>query len=272
MNYRPFVVVFVIFIVLASGCDSLTIEEIANTSVAQTRTARSPRERTGTVLPPTLTASTKAASPSPSETPVPPTVTSTTTLSPTPDLRVIDQDPRQFLMEEEDLPSEPNYYLPSSNWISPHRNYEVISELGTEVGEEYINRTGRLDGWWVTYRKGASRIQAPDEIYHNIVKYETAAGAKLTVREYNLATRSDEYQILDQGIEFGDANVVMVAEDVLSDGTQQITYRIETAYRNFVSVVVATGSEGEIDFPFVETIARKMIEKLGEAPLDSPQD
>jgi hypothetical protein len=262
---------FFLLIFLLPACNPLSIDDLAYTAVAKTKTVKANLLETPTqdfhqnqLLTPTII-NDKTTTPNYAPTLFPPT----STYTPTPDLRVIDMDPRNFLLEKTELPIEPNYYIPGSNWMSPHRNYEVINELGEEFGGDYIDQTGRLDGWVVTYRKGLSRVLAPIEIYHNIIKYKDSQGALLAVREFNLGIRDSSFNYLDSGEELGDLTVVLLAEEVNAFGEVILTYRIETAYRNFVSIIMMVGEKDEIQYEFVENIAYKIINLLEDAPLSA---
>lgn len=268
-----FIAMILVLALSLSACGVSSIEELADTAVAQTKTARLPKS---TKSPTSTKQGGAEAIPETKEPPQDETLvitpSPTATQTPTPDVRVIKSTPRSFLLDRSDLPEEANYYIPSSNWISPQRNYEVIYELGELLGREYIERTGRLDGWWVIYRRGTSRVLAPAEVYHNIVMYQDAGGARLTVKEYNLGTREDRFEYLDLGQDLGDVSVVMFYGTVDTGGRRQVTYRIETAYRNYVSVIMVTGQENDTDYEFAETIAWKILQKLEQADVENPEN
>jgi hypothetical protein len=234
---------------------------------------------TSTALPtdtPTATPSptfTLTLSDTPTETPEP-TRTSTQTPSdtptPTPDLRVIAVEPGDLLLSYDDLPTEANYYLPDPSWISTHPNSEVIAGWGEEEGQEYLAKTGRIDGWWVRFYRGADTAIAPEVVYQNIIQYKTAEGAQLTLLDYNCILRNecDGYSFVEREYtDLGDVNIGMIFKEMQSNGENIVLYYVQSAYRNYVSIIYGWGWEKEVDFNIVEEIARIALEKLKAAPL-----
>jgi hypothetical protein len=252
-------------------------ERTQQTALAQTEAAQP--TATYTALPsdtPTLTPSpTFSLTPSltPTETPEPtgtPTQTPSGTPTPTPDLRVIAVEPAEFLISYDDLPVEAAYFLPDSTWISQHPNSEVIAAWGEEAGQAYLEKTGRIDGWWVRFYKGAQEVTAPEVIYQNIVQYKTSQGAQLTITDYNCIARQecDEYTFVERDYaDLGDVTIGMLSKEMQPEGENIVWYYIQTAYRNYVSNIYGLGWEKDVDFETVEDIARIALEKLKAAPL-----
>ena len=207
--------------------------------------------------------------PQPTDTPTitePPTPTSTTT--PTPDLRVITESSEKFLLQAEDLPREGEYYLPDADWISPMRNAEIISIWGKAEGEKYLEKSGRLDGWLVYYLRGSSTFRSPEQIYHNIVQYQSAEGAQLSVREFNYVEREEsDWEYMEEEIYLGDVSVALISKEMQPDGRYLVDININTAYRNYASIVIGYGWEHEVTLEYMMNIAGIVLEKLKAAPL-----
>jgi hypothetical protein len=181
---------------------------------------------------------------------------------------VIDADPKKFLLDLKDLPPEAKYYLPNSEWISPHRNSEIISGWGVEEGRTYLERTGRIDGWWVIYKRGTLTVTAPEEIYDNVVLYHTIEGAELIISEFsNCVDRDSGYVLVESDVQIGDFTNVCTYKEMQSSGEYRIWYRIEFTYRNYYHAVAGWGWESEVKAEFVEKIARTLLAKLEAAPL-----
>lgn len=264
---------FILLVGLLTACSSGPSEDAIQTAIQQTQaanptsTSTSEPTRTPTETPrPTVTAtSTPTATETPTETP---------TATPTPDLRIIKEDPQKLLLVPEDLPKEAQYFLPNSGWISPHRNSEILSGWGVEEGREYLERTGRIDGWWVYYARGSKTITAPEEIYCNVIMYQTAEGARITVDEYNLILSSRDkgrYSFVeDVSIDVGDTNAFMWTKEMQPSGKNKVNYRLEFSYRNYVVALGFYGWEYDVTMEFVEDTARTMLEKLEAAPLLEP--
>jgi hypothetical protein len=227
------------------------------TAIAQTAAARP----TDIPLPTPTVPPAPTATPEPSPTPLP---------SPTPDLRVIDTDPRNLLLIREDLPPEAKYFLPNSTWISPHRNSEVVSGWGVEEGRTYLEQTGRIDGWWVSFERGTSTVNSPEEIYDNVVLYRTAEGAMLVMEEFSSCKNPDnEYSLVDPAPAIGDATNACVHKEMQSSGENRVTYRIEFVTRNVYHAVVGWGWEREVKGDYIADVARVLLAKVEQAPLAS---
>jgi hypothetical protein len=191
------------------------------------------------------------------------------------DSRIIEAEPSVFLLQPEDLPADAAYFLPEAGYSGPFHNTEVVSGWGAERGWDYLQRTGRLDGYWVDYVRGVEAAAAPEEFFCNIVKFETAEGALLSLNEYNLVAMAipgdAHWDFVDRpAIRLGDANIILETREVQPNGESKIWYRIEFSYRNFVAVVAGWGREDEVQHEFIEAAARTVLEKMRSAPLSGP--
>lgn len=250
-------------------------ESVIATAIAQTQTAQ----------PVSLPSSTASHTPSPTNTtqptdtptltftPLPTlTFTATATLTPTPDLRVIDTDPKLLLMTVEDLPSEGKYFLPNSQWISPHRNSEVVSGWGIEEGRKYLEETGRVDGWWVYYKRGTKTVNLPDEVSDNVVLYKTAAGARLLIDKYSDCRdpkniRDYGYVELQDAPQVGDASIWCQWKEMQPNGKYLVKIFLEFTYKNVFHGIDGFGWENEVLPETLEEIANNLLAKLEVAPL-----
>lgn len=255
-------VIISIIAIFVSGCQPS--ETAIQTAMAETQNALP--TLTKTVLPTKTSTLTNTPEPTPTETEIP---SSTPTPSPTPDERIIEIGPEVFLLEKEDLPQDAKYYLPGSSWKSPHRNSEIISGWGREEGQKYLEETGRIDGWVVYYARGTSTVRAPEQIYHNIIQYETVHGAQIAM-EMESPNVDVVYQIVDDDYELGDKTMISKFREMQPSGEYRIIYSVETAYRNYQSRVSGWGWEKEFDLEYVIQIAEIALNKLKEAPLVSP--
>jgi hypothetical protein len=259
-----------LLLILLAACSQS--EAGIQTAIAQTQAAQL------TAVPPTATlAPTETLTPestatntsTPTETP---TLTPTETPTATPDLRVILVESREFLLEKGDLPVDSQYYLPGAGWISPHHNEEILSGWGNEEGRAYLEATGRVDGWWIHYKRGSQAITAPEQVYHNIIQYETSEGAQLTVTDYNQVLRAPEdgRQMLDEEVDLGDVSVVFVWKEVQSSGKVLVWLALEISYRNYVSIVQGYGWEDEVRLEFLIEVQQTILDKLAAAELSEP--
>jgi len=243
---------------------------------AATATATSvPPSATATLVPPSTTATktlapTDTPVPSPTNTPTPtetPTATPTASPTATPDLRIIEVESKHFLLESKDLPKESQYFLPNSGWISPDLNTEILSGWGQEEGMVYLEATGRIEGYWVYLARGSVSVRAPEEIYHNIIRYETAQGAILTITEYS---KRPGYELIDTELAIGDLSYVYFDSETQPNGRNKVWYSIDTAYRNYVSNIRGFGWEEDVTPKYMKMVGQIIIDKLEAAPLVEP--
>jgi len=228
-------------------------EEAMATALAQTLAAAA------TATPEPTATATPTPTASPSSTPAP---------TPTPDLRVIDTDPAKLLLQRGDLPAESKYYLPNSFWTSPLRNSEIVSGWGVEAGREYLEKTGRVDGWEVSFARGVSTYTAPEEIYDNVVLYKGAEGARLIMAEFGTCVDPDsDYRPVETDLHIGDATNVCTYREMQSSGEARVWYRVEFIYRNVYHAVLGWGWEKDVRPEFVEGVARTLLARLEAAPL-----
>ena len=190
---------------------------------------------------------------------VPPTGTQVPTATPiptsTPDLSIITADPKNFLLELEDLPIVGKYYLPKDG-LSPYRNSEIIQRLGTEKGEKYIQETGRLDGWIVTYERGVRIQTIPKVIIDNISMFQTIEGAQLSINN-DVGTLSSNYKEIVLPVTLGD-----FSRGFSYSRNNLVNYVYYFSYKNYVHVLEFRGTENEVTLGFVEEIANKLLDKL----------
>jgi hypothetical protein len=225
------------------------------TAIAQTQIAAP----TNTIIPPTEI---------PTETP---TVPPSPTPSPTPDLRIIGttENPSNFLLALSDLPAEGSYSLPGTGWIGKLHNSQIIQEYGAEAGNKYVNETGRVDGWWVTYKRGSSAGIYPQQIYDNVILFQTSAGAQLMLAKYadpnSPVGAKTNFTEIQGSKTIGDLSKVLIKKD-----SEHVWYDIVFTYRNYGHVVEAYGLASEVQPEFVESIADILLKELQSAPLSVP--
>lgn len=207
------------------------------------------------IIEPTIT-----STPIPSETPSP---------SPTPDVRVFDIDPRNLLLEKDDLPINGSYFLPDAGWISPVRNFEIVSSWTVEEGQEYLAETGRIDGWLVYYKRGKSGELLPEQIGDNVVIFSSIEGARTLIEKFSDRRVSEEdYKEIETPI-IGDISRTFIKEEVNSSGEKRVTLLLSFSYRNISHSLVIFGWEKEVSMAIIEDIAKNLIAKLDELPLSN---
>jgi hypothetical protein len=260
---KHFYAILLIVVLFVSGCQPS--ETAIQTALAQTQAANP--TSTFTPIPSTETPTTTPTATSTATS----TETPTITPSPTPDLRVIQLDPKEFLLQKLDLPLDAKYYLPGPGWTDPVTNEEIVGGWTVEKGRAYLAETGRINGWEIDYKRGSNIVIAPEEIYNEAVLFKTTAGAQIVITKY------DDRYITEYGYtevpnppEIGDTTRVFIYKKMQSSGEYRIWYEIDFSYLNYVQVVTGYGWEHEVKPEYVENIARILLAKLQAAPLSNP--
>ena len=265
MNKITLIVILTLFLSACASGTPTTDPSSVQTAIAQTAAVNpissSTPLHTETPLPTATPTSTETSTPTSTSNP-------TETPSPTPDLRVIDADPYTFLLKAEDLPEDAYYYLPNSEWISPHRNYEVISGWGVDEGRAYLAATGRVDGWWVYYERGTNTVIAPEEIYDNPVLFRSTEGAQLLITQYGTCVDPDKkYKPVQTDLIVGDMANMCMSREMQSSGEYKIRLIIEFSYRNVAHQLAGLGWEKEVKLDYLADVARTLLAKLEAMPL-----
>jgi hypothetical protein len=204
------------------------------------------------------------------------TATNTPTSTATPDMRVIAEDPSEFLLDQQDLPLEGKYYTPNSTWTSLQTNEEIISNRGVKEGREYVINTGRVVGWFAYRQRGTRTVRMPDEAGCGVYLYKTMAGAELALEKYIDNIYNSPFAgwvLLERNIDgLGGAYKVYTKHKIAPGGEKNTDIEIHFIYRNVA--VNCNGwayNEDDVTLEFVENMARKTYEKLKAAPLVLPE-
>jgi len=241
-------ILFLIFVIFIAGCQPS--ETVVQTAIAQTQVAF-----------PTATQI-------PTDTPMP-TSTATIIPSPTPDIRLIDIDPRKLLLQTSDLPNEGKYYLPGEGWTSPLLNSEIISSWTVEKGEAYLAETGRIDGWFVNYKRGSSNVILPEEFYDNVVIYSKIEGSQIVVTKYgDRYITEDSFNEIDTP-QVGDLTRAFKKSETNSSGETRVWIKLIFSYRNVFHDVTVWGWEKEVSLDYAVSVANKLVEGLKQLPLSN---
>jgi hypothetical protein len=111
-------------------------------------------------------------------------------------------------------------------------------------------------------------VNAPEEIYNNVVLYRSADGAKLVLEEFSSCKDPDnEYTQVDPAPTIGDSANACIHKEMQSSGENRVTYRIEFIVRNVFHAVVGWGWEREVQAEYIADVARALLAKAEQAPL-----
>jgi hypothetical protein len=222
---------------------------------------------------PTLTSKpTQTPDPTPTSTPRP---TPTFTPQPTPtvpvDTRIVDDEPKKFILTKLDLPKSADYIIPNSGWSSPYSNTEVSIELGGEEGKKFLSDSGRVTGWEEGFRRRSKSVGEtyPYELELLTHQFKTVDGAKYLMDQV----------IAEQGyheFDFPSGDPSLIDESTFEGG--KFTYfaghtvdslSLAVQHRNMVVILDLFGFEGtgEVTQEFAIEMMNKIISKIDKAEL-----
>jgi hypothetical protein len=259
-KHIPTILLIIMITILMDACPhGLTFR----TDIPRTQAANS--TTTITLVPPTNT---------PTETPTKaltevPTITPSSTL----DILSLQENLKEFLVQESDLPPLANYstYFHLPLIVS---NENISQNMGGD-GNEYLAETGRIDGWevYVDFEGDPNLAIAPFSLYNQVALFNTIEGAQLAITKY-----SDRY-ITENGFtednrpfKNGDVNRAFYMRYLEQTNSSQysLKYIIVFSYRNVLETVQENGMERPIDPIFMADIAQRLLTKLQASPLINP--
>ncbi len=219
--------------------------------------------------------STQVPTATPTETPPPTaTATSTPTPEPTPDTRVIDVNPRKLSTIDGVLPEDGSFYLTDE---TPHRNSEILSSWGVEEGRQYLEESGRVDGWTTRYTRGTRTVFAPEFVQANAVIYESLDGprASASLRENDEPCTDQEaalqgwgLTVLEEGFVGGtSSSYLCLFRQMQSSGKNYHVFYADIDIRNVGLQVWAGGLEDEFSQAWVMSFLEAYVDYVRSFPL-----
>lgn len=209
-----------------------------------------------------VTTMSESVTPASEPTAIPPTAIPAATPTETPDLRVIDASPRSVILTRQELPPEGRFYLIDE---SPTRNSEMISGWGTNEGALYLDQSGRVDGWEVTYARGTATTRVPEFLWFNAVVYKTTDGPIVTERV--LGRCSEDWIELESPSLDETTTVLCVWREMQPNGKNLVSYMLDLSHRNFKIQMWVRGYEDSFDLEWLLTVAQIQLDKLFLLPL-----
>lgn len=211
----------------------------------------------------------------PTET-VPPSLTPTTTitLTPTPDLRVIDVDPAEMLITIEDFGDNVVYFSIGPGSIplrvQASRNWELSRDYGENVSAAYIESSGRIDGKISLLQTASTSTDMPEFVISQAVIFQTAAGPQVDRSEVKQVTSCNPEFMETKTINLG-ITAIYCYSPVNIGGVSSLDlyeyYNISGSYKNIIFGVTAFGKENSFSEEIVFGLAEMMLEKIYKMPL-----
>jgi len=202
-----------------------------------------------------------------------PTEVPTRTLSPTLDLLSLQENLKEFLVQESDLPPLANY---TSSFHSPEfiSNADFSQSMGAD-GNEYSGETGRIHGWEleVDFEGDPDLAIAPFLLSNQVDLFNTLEGAQLALARFADRHITENGFTEDHSLfTNGDVNRAFYLryQEQADSGQYSLKYIIVFSYRNVVEIVQESGLERPIDPIFLADIAQRLLVRLQASPLINP--
>ena len=169
---------------------------------------------------------------------------------------------KEDLLKDEELKKD-KYYLPNRLWIERLTNAKIVSQWTVEKGTEYLAATGRVEGWFVVFKRGSTAVVAPEEIGDNVVLFRTSEGALALLNTYsNCSALDTEFVLVESSFKVGDATVACQQKEMQSGGENRVTFLIEFVNRNVYHRVSGWGWEDEVRPELLEKVATILNQNL----------
>lgn len=180
---------------------------------------------------------------------------------------LVHADPRDFLLQETDLPGHQNYSIPYSE-RHPISNERILYLLGDKLGQERIHKTGRISGWRVHFVRNPGLSEGPEDITAVVMQFASARGARLNLDTYSLSrVNPQEWQRLNVALDLGDHSLTETRTQTFANGTRQVTYEVNFTHNNMGVRIEVIGMEDRIFLQDALDLAAIVLRKLTRAEL-----
>jgi hypothetical protein len=165
-----------------------------------------------------------------------------------------------LLMDVTDLPAEGKYVVPNAGSTGEVDNQAVLDAWGAQEGGSYIAETGRVDGWWIGFRRTGNAAALPSEVFDSIVLYQSPIGARLSVQKYADHGMQDYAEVKDTS-QVGDG-----ARGFILEQGGSVDYFLYFWFRNCQHVVEVKGGESETTPALATSVAQTLVQKMETTP------
>jgi len=202
------------------------------------------------------------------------TPTATITLTPTPDLRVIDADPAEMLLTLEDFGDNVVYFSIGPGSIPfrvpASRNWELKRDYGESVSTVYIESSGRIDGKIILLQTASTSTDMPEFVISQAVIFQSDTGPQVDRSEVQQVTSCNPEFMETKTIDIG-ITATYCYSPVNIGGVSSVDmyeyYNIFGSYKNIIFGVTAFGRENSFSEKAVFDLAEMMLEKIYKMPL-----
>jgi len=228
----------------------------------------------------TAVAETEAAAPTETAAPVPtdiptemptvmPTEAPTETLapspSPTPDLRVINTDPKSIILTLDEMT---DFDEVEQNISYPKGYLNKTCALGADEAVAFLERTGLVTGWTTVYHLPDIGVEYSGYFEITPLVFESLEGPNLMFEEWGGPCEYDVYDYVED-LDYGEKTTACIYR-IWQESSQNdlIKYRLAIKYKNVLLGVLAQGLEDSFDLDQVYRLVDLQMDKLASLPLE----
>ena len=187
------------------------------------------------------------------------------TPSPTPDLRLVQGEPKDFQLTREDLPPAAGYrMLEEGSSINPtERDDAWWSEFNAKVGD--------TDFYSTMWERDRDNLAYPDLISCDVGKFTSLPFAGVYLDDYNVIKDVERANgiyraAVDEFPRLGNARV-LAYRDYEYEGKTETYYVIMASYQNYIIECWGGGLKDDVPPDFIAELVQIIINKLEGAPL-----
>lgn len=146
-------------------------------------------------------------------------------------------------------------------------NALFTSEFGASFGKQFIQATGRTDGWNVAMQRAGLYDYTPEYVQSRVDIYNDADGAKTALSDewfwaFNVAEMAPD-EVLDKSCSLGsDCISYMYSEAKAGAGAITERYDVVTRYKNVVVWVYIKGQQGEVSADLALSYAQTVLDNV----------
>ncbi len=169
--------------------------------------------------------------------------------------------PEALICQEADLPGE-YILLEDLSGARPNEELSIDTENPAE-SEQYIEATGRLEGWENRFMLVVPTQTLPGFVLCEVVKFGSSEGANTALNWPVNETR----EVLEVERQLGDAMTFTKISFKAPDDSTWIDYRVEFTYRNLLGAVSTYAPENIASQDYVLEIAETLMNNFTDPSL-----
>ena len=172
------------------------------------------------------------------------------------------------LLQMEDLPADTIYYIIDQRAFTSWNEW-VLDMMGKEKGQAFIDDTGRLTGWRVTYQRSDPDDPGLEHIDSSIVLYETPEGARNAIENYIIDSQIIDYypwEPLGPVAGLGDRAFAYKSTWERGGQWEWTFYLVQVAYRNASVQIRVSDFTDRVTLDDAVRLAQVVLDRMKARP------